>query len=1280
MKKFFKILGILLLVIILGLYLAFLFVLPRAVDLNKFKPDLQKIVQEQTNLKLDFNNPKISVTPLLGAGVSLDNITIKLPDDSELLAADNFIGRISLPHLIFLTVKVSKADILNPVVNVDIVDGNAFKAVSAFEEILDKQDENIEQNLQTAEKPLIDPSMIKIIVPAVKLTNYAAFINDLKTGDFLKLCGDELVLGYNNGKSFSLKTLAELYINQTKNITANIDINTFIPQQSKLDEEDDAAQRVEIPFINPVSMYKAYDLKTNIDSKIKIRNKDGLIVSKGYLNVDNFTLNLAGMQLPESKLHLITRGTKAQIDSDLFITPEEKLSVSGKLKYGKNPFADLKVNSTQIHTDNVLALVKATLDSLHIKHELMPIRGEGYFIADTAFNTNFKKLASSGNITVKDCVIKNTAQNIILAKINSIISLENSMLEFIDTTVEIAKTIFKVSGTIDDKSIADININMEKMPLENVFTMFLPSDINKTYAVNSGFINLEAYIKGELKKAQGNIKLTLNNMSLTDKANKINYLNLLSAEFNSNFKNITGNINNSDFKLTMNGASASCDKFVLNLGEKDITIAPAIIRINGATDIKFSGYINDYNKNPKFNFDAKGDVRTSDIKQFLGPDLAVFINSKGSIPFNVNVDGDKKKQTLFASIEANQNNYITPIDLNNVLNKNTSLQTVIDFKGDRLKIKDTGLFIKTVSPDPENPDKQIINLEEVIGVDGTITKLNTSNPNINLIKVQMPKELSGKISAFPNSALKAKGNMYVFGDLSAPRIRGEFNLWDISIPELILTIEKAAAKFEGKNLDIDIKNIIANGSDYNVLINADLTPSQNFVIKNLNLISKLTDVDKLMKVSDAAMKYVSPSSSTKTNNKSTSNVQAADIPVIIKDGSINIKEIKTGNIVLNDTTAKISLLKNVFYVNNLLTSAFKGKIKGDVSMNLISSEIKAILNGAGLDVEKTLLDAANMKDTLTGKMDFSTNISLKGSTYEEQMKSLKGNVDFIMKDGQLGPFGKLENLIMAENIRENEFFKSTIGSVLNSLLSFDTSHYNTLKGHLSFNNGTCDINPIDSSGNIMATYIFGNFDLLKNTIDIKLRGRLGSQVSDSLGPVALLNPINLMKATPGMSLVMGKLFFLFTEVVTQPEMDQIPSLGKEISDNNATKFQVVVRGDVAKPLTLIKSFKWIVLQADMDKAEAYLKTIPSDTVIPPELQELSGMNKEEIKTKAKETAKKKIKEAVETSLDEETKENIKQGKQTVEKLKNLFKDKEKLKETLKEQAKEALTTTTIEEQ
>lgn len=1279
MKKILKITGIVIISFIAILYLSFLFVLPNAVDLNKYKEFVGNLVKEQTNLTLDFENPKITVTPLLSAGIKADNISVKLPNESEVLSADSFTGRISLPSLLFLTVKVSTAEIVNPSINVDIIDGKEFAAVSAYEEILNQKEENIEQAVENTQNPAFDMSKIKIFVPKLKISNYSAFINDLKTGNYLKLKGDELLFSYRNGKSIALKTNADLFINDTKNIGANIDIDTVIPQQSKLDDEDDKAQRVEIPFVNPVAMYMAYDLKADIDSKIKIRTKDKKFVSNGYFNIDNFSVKLSGLQLPESKFHLMTRGTKADIDTDLYITDEEKISVSGMLNYAKKPSTDIKLASTQIYTNDVLNLAKAVLDSLHVKHELAPLKGNGSFSFDTYIKTDFNKLKSSGNITVNDCEIINTKNNLKLVRVNSLISLDNSILKFVDTSVEVADTIFTLDGTIDENSIADISLNTEKLPVQKIFKMFLPSEINETYNVNEGYVNLKADIKGELKKALGNLTLSVNNLSLTDKVNKINYLNdTFVAEFKSDFKAVTGNIKNTDFRLIMNGANVNCPSLSVILGEKDITLEPAQIKIDNTTNIDIAGFVKNYAKNPDFNIEANGKLITKDLKQLLGKDFAPFIKEKGALPFSFSIIGDNKVQVIKAELSADKDNYITPVDIRNILNEDTVLKAVIDLKGDRLKIKDTGFFIKKQSVDPNDETKMITVYEDVVSVDGTVTKLNTSNPNINLLKVKMPKELSGVIYAFPKSEFKFFGNVFAFGDLISPRVRGEFNLSDLNIPELMLTAEKTVAKFEGKDLDVNIINLLANGSDYNVIINADLTPSSDFVIKNLNVVSNLTDADKLMKVSDEAMKYM-PQSSAQTTS---SGASSANIPVVIKNGTLDMKQIKSGTIVLENLNGKCSMSDNVFYIKDLITDTFQGRVKGDVSMNLMTYDIGAKLKGNGLDVEKTLLDAAAMKDTLTGTMDFNADLTLRGVDYTEQMKTLKGKVDFVMKNGELGPFGKLENLILAENIRESAFFQTTIGSVLNSLLSFDTTKYNELRGSLTFKDGITEINPITTVGDIMSTYLFGDFNLLTNKIDIKLRGRLGSQVSDSMGPLALLNPVNLIKATPGMSYVLGKVFFLFTEVVTEAELNKIPDLTKDISDTTSTKFQVIIRGNVEKPLTLVKSFKWLALETDMEKATSYVDTVTADTV--PDLESLgiTSLDSETLKTEVKEKTKKQVKTKVDKALDEnltaEQKENV---EKTVTKIQEKSKEistltegktKEEAKEVIKDEVKKSI--------
>ena len=47
----------------------------------------------------------------------------------------------------------------------------------------------------------------------------------------------------------------------------------------------------------------------------------------------------------------------------------------------------------------------------------------------------------------------------------------------------------------------------------------------------------------------------------------------------------------------------------------------------------------------------------------------------------------------------------------------------------------------------------------------------------------------------------------------------------------------------------------------------------------------------------------------------------------------------------------------------------------------------------------------------------------------------------------------------------------------------------------------------------------------------------------------------------------------------------------------ATKFQIVLRGDVAKPLTLIKSFKWLALASEIEQAQSFVSTLPDPSIV-----------------------------------------------------------------------------------
>ena len=1186
MKKFLKIFGFIVLGIIVILYLSFLFILPNIVDINQYKEDLQKLVKEQTNLNLDFENAKIITTPLLGAGIKAENLSVTLPDNTVLFSADNLKTRVAIPSLALLTVKVSCFELNNPFVNLEIVNGKQYKIISVVEDILNtSKEEKLEEGVNPENKQSwFNPSWIRIKVPNVTLNNYKVLVKDLKSGHYLNLNGEQLKAGYFNGKTVKVKTYAELFSDENKNITADINIDTFLPPPApKLDAEDDKAERIEIPLPNFVDLYRTYDLKADFCSKLKVRKGRQGIKSYGFVDLENATLKVSHLVIPKSYFRAKTFGQNVEIDSNIIPFKNQKLELLGKLNYGKHPKLDMSIKSDEIQFNDLLILTRAFLDSLNIKHELSKFTASGSVKSDCYIKTNFKKIRSFGSVIVKNGGVNVRGIGQVLSKANINVVLDGSVLDIQNSSLYVNSSPVLVDGTIDSRSVADININAEKIPLGMLFNSFAPKEIRNAYNFRSGDVTLKASLQGKLKDAVATVQAGLENLSISDRKNTFNISDKkLSADFYCNSKDLGGKVINEGLNISLpqTRSNISSPKFETEISKGNVVINENKININNNSVITYSGNIENYLKPKSIDFNASGSISTEDLIQIIGRELKPFIHYSGKLPLKLTLNGNSKRQTMFAQILTDKNNFITPVDFAELSDKDMTLQSVIDFKGNRIKIKKTGFFTRSVSVDEKG--NEIINLNEVFNIDGTVTK-----NRINLLKITVPNELTGKLFVFPRSSFIAGGKAFIFGETSHPRLRGGFEIRNLSIPELMLNLRRGAIRFRGDEAALTAEDLLLNGSDLGV--NADFKLIQNgvFTINNLNVNSRYFNLDKVMKVADSAMKYVPKSSGT-----SSSAAQQADIPLVISRGLINFTRIITGNIDLSETHSRMSLRNNILYLDNLRTNVFNGKVNGDISVNLISMLLNIKLNGENVDVAKAMLDAAGMKDMLFGTANFDTDISLSGTTLEEQMKSLKGTVNFIVKDGQFGPFGKLENMILAENIRESQFFQTAIGGMLSGLLSIDTTHFSELKGALNFEDGICYIDPITSSGDILALHLFGNFDLLQNKIDMKVRARMASLVSNLLGPLNAINPVNLVNSAASMNVVTAKAFSLFCETVSADEISVLPSFANSYVDNSATKFQIVVRGDVAKPLTLVKSFKWLATQMEFAKAEEFAESLP----------------------------------------------------------------------------------------
>ena len=1201
--------------VLAAIYLSFLFILPNVIDLNKYVPLLQDMVKEQANLNLEIKNPKLVTTPILEAGIKTDAITITLDDGSEVIKTDGLKLKLFLPSIPFLGVRVSCLEFHNPKITLDTnPQATQYLVVQEIENMINKLNS---QPKDETENGWFNPEWIRITIPNAKFIDYKVAVNDKKANHSLTLKGDELKIGYFNGKKAKLKTYAYLMSDNKNNITANLNINTSLPKHQKevLDPEDDKAQKIEIPFVNIVKIYQNYDLKAHINSKIKIRNtRNNKVKAYGSFDVDNFTLRLAKYQLPNCYFHSKMHRTVADIDTSFYVTPSERANITGKIDYNK-PAIDLLLGGDKIYFNDLIIFSKAVLDSFGIRNDFENLKGSGYIQANAYIKTNFKKLKSNGKIVIRDGALINNKIGLLITGTNSDLGFDDNVFRIKNTRIHVSGKPLTIDGSIDNKAIADLNVKTQGLPIVGLYNAFAPSDLKKSIKLTSGDISLDANINGKLKKSLSSIKFVLSNLGVVTPDNSVNINNgclSVTAMYDLKDEILKGNITNKDFTFVLPSVSSTVKDNLLSIdfNNTGIKINPTNILINNSSSIKINGDITDYKKTPLINISGNGTIVSADLRKFGGAAALPYIDAKGALPLKFQLTGNDKKQFFIAQVLSNANNYITPVHFRNLFGKQCITQVKIQYKGDRLNIQDTGLFVVR-NPFSNDFTMNISGAEPIIKAHGTLAKLDTIEPRFNMLKLDIKKDLEGTIYAFKRSRFNLNGNVLVIGKVAKPFIHGGINIENLTIPSLLVNVQKAGVDLNGYSMRLFADRVDLNGSDITAEVHSNYEFAPVTKLFRLDVTSNNFDLDKVMKVADAAAKNL-PQAPQNASAKKSSTEEIIPLEVT---GRFLMRNIKTGNIQLTNTRGRITLANNILNIRPMMTNCFKGVVRGGISTNIVNGNIDMHLFGHNIDVEQALADAANTKDAISGTADFVLNAGMSGSTYEEQMKSLKGGVDFKIINGSYGPIGKIENLILAENIRNSQFFQTALGGIINNITTIDSAHFSELTGKILFKNGKAIISPITSRGNVMCLHIAGNYDLLKNEADMKVRGRMGSFLSEMLGPIAMLNPVNLVKATPGINIVMAKAFTLFTVSITPEEMKVIPDFAKtSTSDLAATKFQIILQGDAAKPLSMIKSFKWLATQADIDKAKNFTDNMPEEYL-------LADPTTAEAQAKAKEDAK-----------------------------------------------------------
>lgn len=565
-------------------------------------------------------------------------------------------------------------------------------------------------------------------------------------------------------------------------------------------------------------------------------------------------------------------------------------------------------------------------------------------------------------------------------------------------------------------------------------------------------------------------------------------------------------------------------------------------------------------------------------------------------------------------------------------------------------------------------------------------KLDKINPviNLNLNNINIKNVPASTSVIAPATTLNITSDGKTFGGqakssniriinpaakVSIPSVNAQIKENEIVISQTPVTIEKIKTTVSGK-----ITNYLTEKIGLNFVTTGDikstLTGDVNIAKQTLNLtyatnelstiIIPMFDKSKMsftgnIKIIDSMFNPVLK------GNISIPSINIPEIPVsmtntdIKLDGHIlkgngSVQKFTSGGIVAENLTGDFSLKGENFYLNNVKGNAFNGKVGGNIVYNISNAKTGVEFSGSGLNAERAIYGAVGIKNAISGTLGFDTKLSLTAADYNEMMKSLKGNLSFNIKNGSFGEVGRLDKYLQANNIMTNVLLKSTTTSIINSIAVMDTAKFDYLDGKMTFKNGWADINPMKSSGKLLAYYITGKYNLLNGTTNVVVLGRMDAQLVAKLGPLGQLSANKLLSYIPKFGTATAKVVEALTTNPKGENTSAIPALTS--GSTSYEDFKVVFNGGL-ECKSSVKSFKWLTT-VDMSAIEN--KTL-KDSV-----KDIKSSVGKDVTNTVNSTVN-SVKDVVSTSKEQwnSTKEDWNatrdQFKNSAEEIKNLFKKK-----------------------
>ena len=1152
--KALKITLILITSFLLLLYGAFLFVVPYFVKFDDYTYELNDDDNAEQGLIIKAENIRVSTDWNLSAGARIGQINGYYKSGKKFAQVDNLDVTVSIPYLFIKQIKIDKVSVDKIIARLGVEKDGSF----TLEKYIPQNNEN--QNSQVAMQLPYGLNFSENM-PNISADKYSITLTDNSNGKKYSVKGSDFkVSDFHLNKKIRVKALGAIILDGRKQFDYNIDVTSHVMPDFAVQQVAESNEK-KINIIDILSNIYKLNLTANVVANLKLKGSFDDLKTYGNASIQNLSVKVQGVQLPESRIDLGIDGNTIKILSDLYTGKNEKANIDGLFQYGKKRCIDLNVKSKHLELKSLFALINASLNSFGLS-DINGLQANGVINADFNIKSDFKTINSDGFLKVTDANIYYNIFKVALKKINADIDFSRNQINIKNASADFNGAPLSLKGAIDTNAYANLSILADKIPLKAALVSLGQIALLNENDIKSGVVTLNGVIKGKLDIIKPQINVNLANISIYNKPNKLNaVLSNAKIEAQTDGVNTDGIAAINGLKLSLTGLPTfSIPSSKLSFDENNINFDNVNVYLNNSK-INILGKIKDYS-NSKMNIDitANGMLGANDIKNSLDKSIRDTVNATGRLPIAVKITGNDKVQNINGQILANNTNHLSIVDVSSLNGKTSLINASMIIENNILKINDMSINVLPVNRSLSSDfNTNLSGASKILSTKGSISNLTGKTQNINGLNISIPTQSTISIPGYKNSKVQIKGDINVSGSITNPVITGMLNIPNVSIPTLQTTAKNITVNATKNLIDVYCGQLNIADSSMNIVATMNSNMSKGINIKSMEFNATNINADTL-----SAMLVNLPQAEI---------APGTDAGITITSGKAKIERISSGTIVATNITSDFNLHNNLFKMNNISGIAYGGKIAGNIDYNLLYSSTNINIQGRNLIAQSAMYACTGVKNLIEGTLDFDAiNLKTIGLTEEQIMQTLKGNVNFQVLNGQMGTLGKLENLLYAQNILANNVLKTTMGAVAGAVKVKKTGNFKYIKGQISLRNGWALLDKVQTSGSAMSMYITGKYNILTNYAQITALGRLSDEVVDVLGPIGKFSVNSLIASIPKIGSVTSSMINQITTNPAGENLSLLPSLTPV--QENTKEYKVLIDGAIDST-SAVKSFKWL---------------------------------------------------------------------------------------------------------